>query len=276
MSEESDLRRELEIAQATIAAQAVQIHRLEQEAEGRSGGGALRELLELGDIVGVTIGHAPYRALLEGIVSAAARLFDAGAASIALLDQETNELVFEAATRDQDVVGMRFPAHQGIAGWVVMTGEAIAVSDVQRDPRWAQDFAASTGYIPKSILAVPLMVREEVEGVLEVLDKSTAAAFGLDDMDLLSLFARPAAVAVEQARMVTNVGTTLVKELERLALEQGQDELAQSAQAALAAGSSTADKTIELARLVHKLSRRGDQARQLAIDVLSSVERFVG
>jgi hypothetical protein len=165
VAEESDLKQELETARATIAAQAIQIHRLEQQAERDSGAGALREILELSDIAGVTIGEAPYHALLEGIIQAAKRLFDASAASIALLDHETNELVFEAAT-EGDVVGMRFPAHQGIAGWVAMTGEPLAVSDVRRDPRWAKDFAASTGYIPKSILAVPLFVQEEVEGVL--------------------------------------------------------------------------------------------------------------
>jgi GAF domain-containing protein len=273
VAEESDLKQELETARATIAAQAIQIHRLEQQAERDSGAGALREILELSDIAGVTIGEAPYHALLEGIIQAAKRLFDASAASIALLDHETNELVFEAAT-EGDVVGMRFPAHQGIAGWVAMTGEPLAVSDVRRDPRWAKDFAASTGYIPKSILAVPLFVQEEVEGVLEVLDKANAASFGLDDMDLLSLFARPAAVAVEQARMVTGIGALLVQELVRLADEQGQDDLVQAAQAALAAGGTTKDQTLELARLVHSLSRRGERARQLAIEVLTSVARY--
>ena len=273
MAEEPDLKQELETAHATIAAQAMQIHRLEQQAEQGSGAGALREILELSDIAGVTIGEAPYHALLEGIIQAAKRLFDASAASIALLDHETNELVFEAAT-EGDVVGMRFPAHQGIAGWVAMTGEPLAVSDVRRDPRFAKDFAASTGYVPQSILAVPLIVQEEVEGVLEVLDKANAASFGLDDMDLLSLFARPAAVAVEQARMVTGIGALLIQELVRLADEQGQDDLVQAAQAALAAGGTTNDQTLELARLVHGLSRRGERARQLAIDVLTSVAKY--
>jgi GAF domain-containing protein len=254
----------------------MQIHRLEQESQQRADVEALREVLALADIVGVAVGHVPYRALLEGIVTAAARLFDAGAASIALLDHESNELVFEASTGGSDVVGMRFPAHQGIAGWVVMTGEAIAVSDVQRDPRFAKDFASSTGYIPRSILAVPLIVGAEVEGVLEVLDKASAASFGLDDMDLLSLFARPAAVAVEQARMVTSMGSILVGELSRLAQEQGQDELAQAAHRALAAGSPTTDQTLELARLAHDLGRRGERARQLAIDVLTSIARSMG
>jgi GAF domain-containing protein len=273
VGEESDLRRELEMARATIASQAMQIHQLEEAAQRGSGLEALREILQMSEIAGETIGQAPYRALLQGILQAARRLFDAAAASVALLDHEADELVFEAAT-DTHVVGLRFPAHQGIAGWVVMTGEPLVVSDVQRDPRFAQDFAQSTGYIPKSILAVPLIVREDVEGVLSVLDKANNATFGLDDMEAAALFARPAAVAVEQARMVSSVGALLVTELGRLASEHGNGDLATAAEAALAGSSATAGQTIELARLVHRLSRRGERAAQLAVDVLSSVARY--
>lgn len=275
MSEESNLRGELEAARATVATQAVQINQLQQQSQNKSGIAALRELLQLSDIVGVTVGQTPYRALLDGIVNAARKIFDAGAASILLVDHDTNELVFQAATGGgDDVLNMRFPAYQGIAGWVVMTGEPIAVGDVRRDPRWAKDFAKSTGYIPKSIMAAPLIVGEDVEGVLEVLDKANSASFGLDDMDLLGLFARPAAIAVEQARMVTNIGGLLVTELGHLAEGSGDTDLAHAAQETLADGHQTPDQTLELARLVHTLSRRGERARQLAIDVLASVAKY--
>src|SRR5579859_1607818 len=235
LTEQEDLQQQLEAARAAMASQAVRIHQLEQQTQGSTAADALQSILELSDIVGVTVGQAPYRSLLEGIVEAARRIFEARASSIALLDHNSEELVFEAAT-DAEIVGMRFPAHQGIAGWVVMSGEALAVGDVRRDRRFAQDFAESTGYIPKSILAVPLIVGDEVEGVLEVLDKATAASFGLDDMQLLELFARPAAVAVEQARAVTNVGALLLTEIRRLAVEQGHDRAAETIDAALAAG----------------------------------------
>jgi GAF domain-containing protein len=275
VAEDAELRRELESAHATVATQAIQIHRLEQEAQRRSGLGALRELMQLSTVVSVTVGQSPYRALLDGIVHAARRLFDAGAASIALLDHSANELVFEAATGNgEDVVGLRFPAHQGIAGWVVVTGEAIASSDVRRDPRFAKEFAESTGYVPQSIMAVPLIVQEEVEGVLEVLDKRSAASFGLDDMELLGLFARPAAIAVEQARMMNGIGALMVQELGRLAEARADDDVARAAKAVLAEDAAASDQMLELARIVHTLSRRGERARQLAIDILSSLLRY--
>jgi GAF domain-containing protein len=171
-------------------------------------------------------------------------------------------------------MGMRFPSHQGIAGWVVMTGEPIAVSDVRRDPRWAKDFARATGYVPQSIMAVPLLVGEEVEGVLEVLDKAAGASFGLDDMELLGLFARPAAIAVEQTRLVTDVARLLVEELGTLARTHDRPDLAVDIQRALSDDAGPTEATLELARLVHRLSRRGQRAQTLALEILSSVLKY--
>jgi transcriptional regulator with GAF, ATPase, and Fis domain len=275
MAEESDLRSELEAARATITSQAMQIHHLQQDEPQTGAIHILRELLELSEVVGATVGQTPYKQLLNGIAEAARRLFDAGAASILLLDEATNELVFEAATGGGDVIGRRFPAHQGIAGWTVMSGEPIAVGDVRRDPRWAKDFAQSTGYVPKSILSVPMFLDEEAIGVVQVLDKASAASFGLDDMELLGLFARPAAIAVQQARMVTTMGKLLTQELERMANERGEKEVAAAAVTALADDAGAPDEMLELARLVHVLSRRSDRHRKLAFEILQSVSRLM-
>jgi GAF domain-containing protein len=275
MTEES-LEQQLEAARATVASQAMQIHRLQSELESRGGAGVLRGVLELSDIVSATVGQTPYRSLLGGIVEAARRIFDARAASVLLLDEETSELVFEASTDGDAILNVRFPAHQGIAGWVMMTGEPIAVADVTRDPRFAKDFAKSTGYVPKSILAVPLIVREDVIGVLEVLDKASAASFGLDDMELLGLFARPAAIGVEQARMVSTVGRLLIEELESAAAGRGDTALAGAARSALSDGNDAIEETLQLARLVQRIGRRGDRSRQLAVDVLGSIARNAG
>lgn len=270
---EQDLQRELEASRATITSQAMRIHALEQQIATGSGVDALRDLLSLADIAGATIGQSPYRSLLNGIVQAARRIFDAGAASVLILDHETDELVFEAA-REPELIGVRIPSHRGIAGWVVMTGEAIAVSDVRRDPRFASDFAKSTGYVPQSIMAAPLIVGEDVEGVIQILDKANSGSFGLDDMDLLGLFAHPAAIAVEQARTVQAMGSMLLGELQRLAQENGKEDLAETAQAVLSEGSPLSAQTLELVQLIHTLSKRGERGRQLALDVLSSVARY--
>ena len=273
MSEDADERRALEAERAAVARQMMQI---QEEARRHGAVDALRAMAQLSDVAGVAAGQAPYRALLDGIAQAARHTFKAAGSSIVVLDRAADELVFEAAAGGGEVLNRRFPAHQGIAGWVVMTGEPLAVADVARDPRFAKDFAQSTGYLPRSIMAVPLLLGEEVEGVLEVLDKGDAASFGLDDLEMLAHFARPAAIAVAQSRLVAGSGVLLLQEIGRLAHERGAEELARATQEVLSAGVTPPDDTLELARLVHSLSQRGERASRLAIDVLSAIARHTG
>ncbi|MGH2447544.1 MAG: GAF domain-containing protein [Chloroflexota bacterium] len=271
MSDDTQLQAELDAARATIATQATRLHALEAAGDTSR---RVADTLALNEVLAETVGKAPYQALLQAIVHAARRLFDAGAASIALLDTESQELVFEAAIGEgsSDVLGRRFPAHQGIAGWVVMTGEPIAVSDVRRDPRFSQGFAQSTGYVPQSIMAAPLLMGEEVGGVIEVLDKSSQGSFGLGDLELLGLFAQPAALGVEQARLVGGVGQLLVAELAGTGDERGTDP-ARGTTSAPAAMEPVEGETLELARLVHEIARQGDRSRRLALEILQAIKR---
>jgi signal transduction protein with GAF and PtsI domain len=97
-------------------------------------------------------------ALLQSIVEAAARIFSAAAASILLVNEKKRTLDFIVAygAGNEEVVGVSIPIDKGIAGYVAMTGQPIAVSKVQEDARFNQDFAKTTGYVPDSILATPL------------------------------------------------------------------------------------------------------------------------
>jgi GAF domain-containing protein len=140
-------------------------------------------------------GHA---ALLHSIVEVARAIFGARASSIFLLDEASDELVFEAvAGEGEDLVGRRFPSSAGIAGWVLVTRQPLVLEDAARDPRFARDLAESTGYVPRSLMAVPLLHGERVLGVLEVLDRPRQARFTLAEMDLLGMFANQAAIALD-------------------------------------------------------------------------------
>jgi GAF domain-containing protein len=117
-----------------------------------------------------------------------------------LHDAAAGELVFEAATGadSEGLVGRRLPEGTGIAGWVLASLEPLVVEDVTRDPRFARDVAASTGYTPKGIMAAPLLLDEErVLGVLSVLDRPLRTQFSLIEIDLLGLFAHQAAIALD-------------------------------------------------------------------------------
>ena len=97
---------------------------------------------------GVVGSEASHRALLNAIVEVARSIFGAKASSILLLDEATEELVFEAVVGEGEdtLLGTRFPAGTGIAGWVLATRTPLVIEDVQSDPRFASDVAEGTGY----------------------------------------------------------------------------------------------------------------------------------
>jgi GAF domain-containing protein len=147
----------------------------------------------------VMAGDEAHSALLRSIVESARSLFGAKAASITLLDEEADELVFEAVAGEgsDSLVGSRFPATSGIAGWVVTSGQNLVLDDVSRDPRFSREVAEGTGYVPKALMAVPLLREERTLGALSVLDRDDEGAFGLRQMEQLELFADQAAVALD-------------------------------------------------------------------------------
>jgi GAF domain-containing protein len=121
-------------------------------------------------------------ALLRGVVEAARAALDASAASVALVDPRTGDLVFEAVAGGggPELLGAHFRADEGLAGHVVQTGVQVRVDDLARDPRWAVDIAVETGYQPESLSAAPIRVGGEVVGVLSVLDAGPVPAAGAD------------------------------------------------------------------------------------------------
>jgi GAF domain-containing protein len=148
---------------------------------------------------GVVGSDESFRALLAAIVEVARSIFGAKASSILLLDDETEELVFEAVVGEGEdtLLGTRFPAGKGIAGWVLATQTPLVIDDVQQDPRFAMDVAEGTGYVPSGLMAAPLLHEERALGVLSVLDRPEQSLFTLQEMELLGLFANQASIAVD-------------------------------------------------------------------------------
>ena len=217
-------------------------------------------------------------ALLQSIVEAAARIFGAAAASIALINEEMGTLEFKVAIGpgNTGVVGMSIPMNKGIAGYVAMTGQPIAVSNVEQDRRFAQDFAKSTGYMPRSILATPLLSQDRVIGVMEVLDKIQEASFGLQDMELLGMFARQAALAIDQSQQFERLEEALVLGLKRLATA---DLTAESSEllSALERAHRQQPQALELlalADLFNQFSSLGSAERQVCLKVLKAFAEY--
>jgi GAF domain-containing protein len=140
-----------------------------------------------------------HRALLQSIVEVARAIFGAKASSIFLLDEASDELVFEAVAGEgaATLVGRRFPSSTGIAGWVLVTQQPLVVESVAEDPRFGREVAESTGFVPNGLMAVPLLHGERTLGVLEVLDRKEELPFTLVEMELLTLFANQASIALD-------------------------------------------------------------------------------
>jgi eukaryotic-like serine/threonine-protein kinase len=129
--------------------------------------------------------------LIEAIVRTAAGMFEAAAASIALRDQVTEEVVFQAAwgAGADEIVGVRVPVGTGIAGSVIESGEGVAVPSCRDDSRFSVQIAKGTGYVPHTMLAFPLRRDGEAIGVLSVLDRRDGEPYGPSDLVRAGLFA---------------------------------------------------------------------------------------
>jgi GAF domain-containing protein len=158
-------------------------------------GGGLRAAVA----AGVLGAEDDYRALLQSIVEVARSIFGAKASSLMLLDEETDELVFEAVAGEgsETLIGQRFPSSTGIGGWVLVTRQPLVIEDLRQDPRFSRETAERTGYVPEGMMCVPLLHEERALGVLYVLDRPQNAAFSLAEMDLLGLFGNQSAIALQ-------------------------------------------------------------------------------
>ncbi len=150
-------------------------------------------------------------ATLHLLAEAAAAAVRVTALSIALHDPVADRLVFRAAAGPQGagVVGLSIDAHDGIAGYVLSSGQALAVAEATTDPRFERSTAERTGYLPTSLLAVPLVDGAGIVGVMELLDRRDGAPFDLADVELATRMAAAATAIVRATRLDREVGTVL-------------------------------------------------------------------
>ncbi len=141
--------------------------------------------------------------LLTYIMSQAALLTHAEAASILLLDPNTRQLRFKAASNDMNpaMKDIPVPLDSSIAGAVFQANEPMIIADVSRDPRWNQNVSEAIDFQTTSILGVPMHDVDRPVGVLEALNKQNGA-FTAEDVETLTILADIAGVAVEKARLI--------------------------------------------------------------------------
>ena len=234
----------------------------------------LRQLGELATSLGPAVQQAGADELLRSLTETARRLFGAAACSLALLTEDESELVYTVAAGQgaDDVTGMRIPASHGIAGWVVQSGQPIAISDVAADPRFSREQAEQTGYIPQAILAVPVETPARLLGVISLLDRDPRRPGAEQDMALLSLFADQAALALASVERFSLMGRVL---LDALAQAAASGDLADTLRRVADQLPPADANLVELAATFAVLARRGAAERRLALAVLRDIADYV-
>lgn len=274
MSDENTTRDELERAWDEIS-------RLKRRLADERFAEDLRDALTLAATAGAISSPVTHSRLLEMIVETAAHVIPSHAASLFLVDEETEELVFEVAlgSKADEVKKFRIPLGHGIAGLVAVSGQPMAVSDAAKDPRQAADVAESVGYAPESILCVPLVHEEEIIGVLELLDREGAPSFNAPDMQALGLFANQAAVAIEQSRAQGNLSALLGGVLGSLGgmPDHRRESLREGAVSFVEGVEEDAShrRALELAELVREISHGGEEESKACHTILRGFAEYL-
>jgi len=179
----------------------------------------IKEMETLNEIVRAINSSLKPKEILKIIMEKAADFIKAEGWSILLLDREKQELVFEAAAGEagQKLIGIRLKINQGVAGWVAGTAKSLIVEDVSKDPRFYDGVDKRTKFTTKSILCVPMKSRDEIIGVVEVVNKIGGEPFTKDDLEIFENLVQHITIALRNAQIYRKMEeTSLTDDLTKL------------------------------------------------------------
>ncbi len=158
--------------------------------------------------------------LLQYILENAVNILNCEAGTLFLMDDQTGELEFRVTVGPVagNLLGQRIPAGSGIAGRAVQTRAPVIENDGQRSSLRFEAADKQTGFISRSLLAVPMLIKDRVLGVIEVINRRDGLPFVTDDQNLLTAFAGQAAVAIENARLLALTDQELSARVEELSI----------------------------------------------------------
>jgi len=163
----------------------------------------IRELTLLNDVGRLLTSTLDFNEVLHILMSQIQKIMQVEAVSLLLVEKETKALIFEVALGIAAPVieKRKLAAGKGIVGWVAKKGKPVLIPDVSIDPRFDKTFDKSTGFVTKSMICVPLKIRNEVIGVIQVLNHEDGRPFNEDNMYLLSSISMYASIAIEHANL---------------------------------------------------------------------------
>jgi signal transduction histidine kinase/putative methionine-R-sulfoxide reductase with GAF domain len=215
-------RGQLELLQAIAdqTAGAIVKARLLEESQQRA-----HQLTTLNEITRQLTGTLELDPLLQNILENAVGILNCEAGSLFLMDDQTDELVFRVTVGPvaANLVGQRLAAGTGIVGRAVQTRAPVIENEEHGSKNRFNGIDQQTGFVSRSLMAIPLQVKDHVIGVVEVINRRDGLPFVRDDQSLLTAFAGQAAVAIENARLYTLTDQELAARVEELSVMQRID-----------------------------------------------------
>jgi len=188
--------------------------RLLQETEERA-----HQLATLNEITRQLTSTLEQEPLLHNILDNAVKILNCEAGTLFMMDDQTGDLIFRVTIGPVagNLLGQRLPAGTGIVGRAVQTRAPVIENDaVHSVVRSNVVTDKQTGYTSRSLLAVPMQIKDRVLGVIEVINRRDGLPFVMDDQNILTAFAGQAAVAVENARLLALTDQELAARVEEL------------------------------------------------------------
>ncbi len=167
----------------------------------------LEDLVLLNEIATAITSNRDLVDLLSQITTTTSQLLRSEACTLMLMDHHTDELVFKIPSGEKSEIlkEYRLPAGSGISGYVARLGEPVIVNDVRSDPRFNPVVDSNTGFRTRNVMCAPMVVREKLVGVIEVINKIDKSLYNNNDMALLTTLAAQAAIAIENAQLYSDL-----------------------------------------------------------------------
>lgn len=163
----------------------------------------LRTLVDINSRINSS--YSDKSALLGFILESAMRLVECESSSFLIVNKDDGSLRFVVALGPKGKEAKDIPVEKkSIAGWVAETGQHVIVDDVVHDKRFSSVVQNSTGYVTRTMIAVPVCTKTGCIGVIELLNKSDNKLFDESDLEILSLMCEQAAIAYENATVYEN------------------------------------------------------------------------
>lgn len=234
----------------------------------------IQRLIETIDVARVLTD--PLTRSIEELLRVTAEDINSGEASVLIRDGDEGDLRFLAAIGEvaEKLIDIKVPAGKGIAGFVLSSGQPMAVSNVEEDSTFYADVDKATGYSTEMILATPLQFEGETIGVLEYINRKGPPPykpFTPEEMDRASRFAGALASLVhayESAKLLHELGDKLIDDKEKFDLDEIRSWLANLR------GGAEHREMMDLAFMVREIAGRGEAERQMCREMLHSIMRY--